>query len=56
MKFDELNLKPELLKAVANMGFTETTEIQGKCIPTILSGKDLVGQSQTGSGKTAAFG
>jgi len=56
MKFEELNLKPELLKAVANMGFTETTEIQGKCIPTILSGKDIVGQSQTGSGKTAAFG
>jgi len=56
MKFEELKLKPELLKAIVNLGYTETTEIQGKCIPTILSGKDMVGQSQTGSGKTAAFG
>ena len=56
MKFEELNLKPELLKAVLHMGFVDTTEIQSKCIPTIMGGKDLVGQSQTGSGKTAAFG
>jgi ATP-dependent RNA helicase DeaD len=56
MKFEELKLRPELLKAVAGMGFVETTEIQEKCIPTILSGKDIVGQSNTGSGKTAAFG
>lgn len=56
MKFEELNLKPELHKAVQRMGFTEATEIQAKCIPVVLSGKDLVGQSQTGSGKTAAFG
>lgn len=56
MKFEELNLKLELHKAVQRMGFTEATEIQAKCIPVVLSGKDLVGQSQTGSGKTAAFG
>lgn len=56
MKFEELNLKPELYKAVQRMGFTEATEIQAKCIPAVLSGKDMVGQSQTGSGKTAAFG
>jgi len=56
MKFEELKLKPELLKAVAQLEYVDTTEIQGKCIPTILEGKDIVGQSQTGSGKTAAFG
>ncbi|HIJ02579.1 TPA: DEAD/DEAH box helicase [Candidatus Woesearchaeota archaeon] len=56
MKFEELNLRPELHKAVHKLGFTEATEIQAKCIPVILSGKDMVGQSQTGSGKTAAFG
>lgn len=56
MKFEELNLKPELYKAVHRLGFVEATEIQAKCIPVVLSGKDMVGQSQTGSGKTAAFG
>ncbi|MGV8150558.1 MAG: DEAD/DEAH box helicase [Candidatus Woesearchaeota archaeon] len=56
MKFEELNLKPELHKAVHRLGFTEATEIQAKTIPVILSGKDMVGQSKTGSGKTAAFG
>ena len=56
MKFEELQLRPELLKAIVQLGYTDTTEIQEKCIPTILSGKDMVGQSQTGSGKTAAFG
>jgi ATP-dependent RNA helicase DeaD len=56
MKFEELKLRAELLKSVAQMGFTDTTEIQSKCIPTILDGKDIVGQSNTGSGKTAAFG
>ncbi len=56
MKFEELNLKPELLKAITQLGFVEATEIQAKCIPEIMTGKDIVGQSQTGSGKTAAFG
>lgn len=56
MKFEELNLKPELYKAVHRLGFVEATEIQAKCIPVVLSGKDMVGQSKTGSGKTAAFG
>jgi ATP-dependent RNA helicase DeaD len=56
MKFEELKLRPELLRSVKELGFAETTEIQEKCIPVIMSGKDIVGQSQTGSGKTAAFG
>src|SRR5476651_447703 len=53
--FSELGLSPELLKAVAQMGFEETTHIQSQAIPALLSGQDVVGQSQTGSGKTAAF-
>jgi ATP-dependent RNA helicase DeaD len=53
--FAELGLSPELLKAVAQMGFEETTHIQSQAIPALLSGQDVVGQSQTGSGKTAAF-
>ncbi|MGV8172422.1 MAG: DEAD/DEAH box helicase [Candidatus Woesearchaeota archaeon] len=56
MKFEQLNLRPELLRAVKDLEFEDTTEIQSKCIPIVLSGKDIVGQSQTGSGKTAAFG
>jgi ATP-dependent RNA helicase DeaD len=56
MKFEELNLKPELLKSTTALGYVDATEIQEKCIPAILGGRDIVGQSQTGSGKTAAFG
>jgi ATP-dependent RNA helicase DeaD len=53
--FSELGLSPELLKAVAQMGFEEASPIQSQAIPALLSGSDVVGQSQTGSGKTAAF-
>ncbi len=53
--FSELGLSPELLKAVAAMGFEEASPIQSAAIPIVMSGKDVVGQSQTGSGKTAAF-
>ncbi len=53
--FTELGLSPELLKAVERMGFEETTPIQSEAIPKLLAGADVVGQSQTGSGKTAAF-
>jgi ATP-dependent RNA helicase DeaD len=53
--FAELGLSPESLKAVAKMGFEEASPIQTAVIPTILSGRDVVGQSSTGSGKTAAF-
>ena len=54
-RFDSLSLSPEILKAVAQLGFEEATPIQSAAIPVLLSGADLVGQSQTGSGKTAAF-
>lgn len=54
--FNELQVSPEILQAVSDMGFEETTPIQADTIPHILEGKDVIGQSQTGSGKTAAFG
>jgi ATP-dependent RNA helicase DeaD len=53
--FTELGLSPELLKAIGKIGFEEATPIQSASIPPLLTGVDLVGQSQTGSGKTAAF-
>ncbi|MGP3253830.1 DEAD/DEAH box helicase [Lactobacillus paragasseri] len=56
MKFSEMNLKPEILKAIKRSGFEEATPIQEKTIPLVLEGKDVIGQAQTGTGKTAAFG
>ena len=53
--FAELGLSPELLKAVLHVGYEEATHIQSQAIPALLAGSDVVGQSQTGSGKTAAF-
>jgi ATP-dependent RNA helicase DeaD len=53
--FTELGLSPELLKAIDKIGFEEASPIQSAAIPPLLSGSDVVGQSQTGSGKTAAF-
>ena len=53
--FTELGLSPELLKAVAHVGYEVASPIQGEAIPVLMSGRDVVGQSQTGSGKTAAF-
>jgi ATP-dependent RNA helicase DeaD len=54
--FSELNIRPEILKAIDEMGFEAPTPIQSQAIPVISSGKDMVGQAQTGTGKTAAFG
>ena len=54
--FSELGLTPEILKAIERMGFEEASPIQSAAIPLLLGGDDVVGQSQTGSGKTAAFG
>ena len=55
MRFDELGLAPELLRAISEQGYTEPTPIQAQAIPIVLSGKDLMGGAQTGTGKTAAF-
>lgn len=56
MQFKELNLSQELLDAVDELGYEEMTEIQEKSIPLLLEGADVVGLSNTGTGKTAAFG
>jgi ATP-dependent RNA helicase RhlE len=53
--FESLGLIPELLRAVAEQGYTETTPIQAQAIPLVLSGRDLLGAAQTGTGKTAGF-
>jgi ATP-dependent RNA helicase DeaD len=53
--FTELGLSPELLKAVERVGYEEASPIQSQAIPVLLGGADVVGQSQTGTGKTAAF-
>jgi ATP-dependent RNA helicase DeaD len=53
--FSELGLSSELLKAIDKLGFEQAAPIQAATIPALLQGKDVVGQSQTGSGKTVAF-
>lgn len=56
LSFSNLNLSDATLRALSDMGFEEPTPVQQECIPHILNGKDIVGQAQTGTGKTAAFG
>ncbi len=56
MKFSELDLKPEILKALADMGYQDLTPIQEKTFSPILNGRDLLARAETGSGKTAACG
>ncbi|XRF77569.1 DEAD/DEAH box helicase, partial [Pediococcus acidilactici] len=56
MKFTELGLEEDILKAVLDNGYDEPTPIQAETIPDVLAGKDIIGQAQTGTGKTAAFG
>lgn len=53
--FSDLGLLPELLKAVAEQGYTEPTPIQAQAIPLVLQGRDVLGGAQTGTGKTAGF-
>ena len=56
VRFDELELQPQILRGIKAMGFEEATPIQSKAIPVVMSGADVIGQAQTGTGKTAAFG
>ena len=56
IKFSDLGLRPELLEGIQRLGFESPSPIQAQTIPVALTGKDIVGLSQTGSGKTAAFG
>src|SRR5437899_8046736 len=53
--FAELALRPELLRVLSGLGYEEPTPIQSEAIPTLLTGRDLLGQAATGTGKTAAF-
>ena len=56
LRFDELGLQDALMRAVADMGFEAASPIQAQAIPVELEGRDVIGQAQTGTGKTAAFG
>lgn len=56
VRFEELDLMPQIQRAVKDMGFEEASAIQAKAIPVVMSGKDMIGQAQTGTGKTASFG
>lgn len=55
MKFDELNIDERILRAIEDMGFEETSPIQTQAIPAVCEGIDVVGQAQTGTGKTASY-
>ncbi len=55
MNFEDFSLSKETMKSISEIGFEEPTPIQVSAIPLILSERDIVGQAQTGTGKTAAF-
>ena len=55
MSFDQLGLGPDILRAVADAGYTAATPIQAQAIPIVLQGRDVLGCAQTGTGKTASF-
>lgn len=56
MKFEDFSLSRETLRSISEVGFEEPTPIQVSTIPFLLEGRDIIGQAQTGTGKTAAFG
>ena len=56
MKFEQMGFSAPVLQALVQMGFTEATPIQEQAIPLLMQGEDIIGQAQTGTGKTAAFG
>jgi ATP-dependent RNA helicase DeaD len=56
LTFQDLGLKKQILNSVKKAGFTAPSPIQAQAIPVVLSGRDMVGQAHTGTGKTAAFG
>ena len=55
-KFEELQLDDRIIRAITEMGFEEASPIQAQAIPVVLEGRDMIGQAQTGTGKTADFG
>lgn len=56
IKYSQSNIDTRIIKAVTEMGFDEMTPIQSQAIPVMIEGRDVIGQAQTGTGKTAAFG
>lgn len=56
VKFDQLQLDERIIRAITEMGFEAASPIQAQAIPVVLEGQDMIGQAQTGTGKTAAFG
>ena len=56
MKFSESGINSNIIKGLDEMGFSEMTPIQEQAIPVLMRGRDIIGQAQTGTGKTAAFG
>lgn len=56
MKYNESNVDPKILRSLDEMGFVDMTPIQEMAIPALMEGRDIIGQAQTGTGKTAAFG
>lgn len=56
LTFSDLGISSEILKAVEDMGYTQPSTIQSQSIPLLLAGRDVIGQAQTGTGKTASFG
>lgn len=56
VRFEDLGLRPQILRAVTEMGFEAASPIQARAIPILMEGRDVIGQAQTGTGKTAAFG
>lgn len=56
VKFEELQLDERIIRAITEMGFEEASPIQAQAIPVAMEGRDMIGQAQTGTGKTAAFG
>ena len=56
VRFEELQLDERIIRAITEIGFEEASPIQAQAIPVVLDGRDMIGQAQTGTGKTAAFG
>ena len=56
IKFEDLSIDNKILRAITDMGFENPSPIQASAIPIALEGKDIIGQAQTGTGKTATFG
>ncbi len=55
VRFDELELQPQILRGIKAMGFEEATPIQSQAIPVVMSGSDVIGQAQTGTGKNSSI-